>query len=67
VLHLKLALELKPAEAERLRVEAARLGLTPEDLARAALSDLLTEPSADFAVAARRVLSKNQELYKRLA
>lgn len=64
---MKLALELKPAEAERLRMEAARLGLTPEDLARAALSDLLTEPSADFAAAARRVISKNQELYKRLA
>jgi hypothetical protein len=64
---MKLALELNPAEAERLRTEATRLGLTPEDLARAALSDLLAEPAADFAVAARRVLSKNQDLYKRLA
>lgn len=64
---MKLALELNPAEAERLRTEASRLGLTPEDLARAALSDLLAEPSPDFAVAARRVLSKNQDLYKRLA
>ena len=64
---MMLALELQPAQAERLRAEAARLGLSPEDLARAALSDLLTEPAADFAAAARRVLAKNQELYKRLA
>lgn len=64
---MKLALELRPAQAERLRTEAARLGLTPEDLAHAALSDLLTEPSADFTTAARRILSKNQDLYKRLA
>lgn len=67
VLRMKLALELSPAQAEKLRIEAARLGLSPEDLARAALSDLLAEPDADFAAAARRVLAKNQELYKRLA
>jgi len=64
---MKLALELTPAQAEKLRAEAARLGLSPEDLAHAALSDLLAEPDADFAAAARRVLAKNQELYKRLA
>jgi hypothetical protein len=31
------------------------------------VSDLLAEPDADFAAAARRVLAKNRELYKRLA
>lgn len=64
---MRLAIELPAAHAERLRAEAKRLGLSPEDLARAALSDLLSIPDADFQEAARRVLTKNHELYKRLA
>jgi hypothetical protein len=64
---MKLALELSPAQAEKLHAEAARLGLSPEDLAHAAVSDLLAEPDADFAAAAHHVLAKNRELYKHLA
>ena len=45
-------IELSAAQAERLRVEAERLGLKPEELAKAA---------------AERVLKKNEELYRRLA
>jgi len=54
-------------QAERLRHEATRLGLAPEDLARAALADLLATRDDDFRRAAERVLRKNQELYQRLA
>jgi len=36
-------------------------------LAAAAVRDLLARQSADFDVAAQRVLEKNQELYRRLA
>jgi hypothetical protein len=64
---MKLAFELPPAQAAKLREEAARLGLTPEDLARAALADLLGTPDAEFRDAAARILAKNQELYRRLA
>ena len=64
---MKLAFELPEAQATRLREEATRLGLTPEDLARAALADLLGTPDTDFAAAAARVLQKNEELYRRLA
>ena len=64
---MKLAFELPPAQAEKLRAEAERLGISPEDLARAALTDLLANPDADFRAAASRVLAKNEELYKRLA
>jgi hypothetical protein len=64
---MKLALELPPAQAEKLRHEAHRLGLAPEDLARAAVLDLLSTPDAEFRAAATRVLQKNQELYRRLA
>ena len=64
---MKLAFELAPPQAEKLREEAKRLGLSPEDLARAALADLLSTPDAEFRAAADRILRKNQELYKRLA
>jgi len=64
---MKLSIDLTPAQAERLRLEAGRLGLTPEELARAAIADLLTSPAADFDAAAERVLKKNEELYRRLA
>lgn len=64
---MKLALELAPAQAEKLRQEASRLGLAPEDLARAAVLDLLGTPDSEFRAAAMRVLQKNQELYRRLA
>jgi hypothetical protein len=64
---MKLAIELPPAQADRLRAEAARLGLSPEDWARAALSDLLATPDPEFQAVAARVVAKNLELYKRLA
>jgi hypothetical protein len=67
VLHMKLALELSPAQAEKLRAEAERLGLSVEELARAALSDLLAAPDPEFQSVARRIVTKNRELYKRLA
>jgi hypothetical protein len=64
---VKLAIELSPAQIERLRQEAERLGVAVEDLARAVLADLLTTPDEDFKTAAERVLRKNEELYRRLA
>ena len=67
VLDMKLAIELPPAQADKLRAEAERLGLAPEELARAALSDLLSTADAAFQDVARRVVAKNRDLYKRLA
>ena len=64
---MRLAIELPPAQADRLRAEAERLGLSPEDLARAVLSDLLSTPDSEFQDVARRVLTKNRDLYKRLS
>jgi predicted transcriptional regulator len=64
---MKLTIDLSPAQAERLRQEAERLGLAPEDLARAAVADLLATPDGEFNNAAERVLRKNEELYRRLA
>jgi hypothetical protein len=64
---MKVSIELNKAEADRLREEAARLGVDPEDLARAALADLLRNEDEGFREAAERVLRKNEELYRRLA
>jgi hypothetical protein len=64
---MKFTIDLSAAQAERLRLEAERLGLAPEDLARAAIADLLATPGADFKKAAELVLQKNEELYRRLA
>ena len=64
---MKLTIELSPAQADRLRQEAERLGLAPEDLARAAIADLLATQDDEFKTAVERVLRKNEELYGRLA
>jgi hypothetical protein len=64
---MRFTIDLSAAQAERLRREAERLGLAPEDLARAALVDLLAGRDEDFKAAAERVLRKNEELYRRLA
>lgn len=64
---MRVAFELPPAQAERLQKEAERLGVAPDELARAALTDLLVVHDAEFEAAARRVLDRNRELYRRLA
>ena len=58
---MKVVLDLPPARAEKLQREASRLGLTPDDLARAAVSDLLAARDEDFRAAADRVLKKNRD------
>jgi len=64
---MNVAFELPDAQAEKLRREAERLGVSPTDLARAALADLLADPDEAFQAASDRVLRKNDELYRRLA
>ncbi|MCX6546115.1 MAG: DNA-binding protein [Acidobacteria bacterium] len=64
---MELAIELPAAQVARLREEAARLGVPPADLARAAVVDLLAAKDDDFRTAAERVVKKNDELYRRLA
>jgi antitoxin FitA len=52
---------------DQLRQMARQAGVSPEELARASLEDWLRQPRDDFAQAARYVLQKNAELYRRLA
>ncbi len=60
-------IELTPEQEERLKSAAAPLGLSPQELAEAAVKDLISKPASDFDDAARQVLAKNKELYDRLA
>lgn len=63
---MKVAIELPPAQAAQLDAEAKRLGVSAEELARAAITDLLAAPDAVFQEAAARIVAKNHELYRRL-
>ena len=62
-----MALQLDDVRADALRKKAERVGLEPEQLLRASVDDLIAQPDVDFDQAANRVLSKNRELYRRLA
>lgn len=64
---MQIAFELSSTEAERVREAADRLGVSSDELARAALVDLLGARDEDFRAAAEHVLRKNEELYRRLA
>jgi len=52
---------------KKLEELAERFRVAPEELVRASLEELLTRPLDDFQKITERVLTKNAELYKRLA
>ena len=64
---MTLNLELDDQQATRLQEAASRLNVSVDELAKAAINDLLAKPESDFERAAMHVLEKNVELYKRLA
>jgi predicted transcriptional regulator len=51
----------------RLKEIAARFSVTPEDLIRVSIDELLSRPEESFREAVDYVLQKNAELYRRLA
>jgi hypothetical protein len=64
---MKLSLDLTERQNEKLKLAAKSLGLRPEELAKAALNDLLDRPQEDFEEATAHALRKNKELYRRLS
>lgn len=63
-----ISITLTPEQLSDLQSVADRLNLTVEDLARAGVEDLLNRSSdGTFEDACKRLLSKNAELYHRLA
>jgi predicted transcriptional regulator len=62
-----ITISLSEEHLDRLRALAQQRQVSAEELARAALEEWLAQPREDFAAAARYVLQKNAELYRRLA
>ncbi|MBM4045894.1 MAG: DNA-binding protein [Planctomycetes bacterium] len=51
----------------KLREIADHLHVTPEELVRVSIEELLSRPEDDFQRAVKYVVEKNAELYRRLA
>lgn len=64
---MKITVEVPSNLEAQLGEVAARLNVSVNDLAEAAVRDLITRPDEEFERAASKVLSKNRELYRRLA
>lgn len=63
---MSISFDLDDEQSKRLEERARELGVARQDLAKAAVNDLLARPADDFERAAKSVLEKNRELYKRL-
>jgi post-segregation antitoxin (ccd killing protein) len=64
---MPISIDLDEEQSARLQERARELGVDVNELAKAAVNDLLSRPAEDFDRAARLVLEKNQELYRRLS
>jgi hypothetical protein len=62
-----LTISLPEDRLQQLKERAAQLRVTPEELVRASIEELLTRPAEEFQRALTYVLNKNAELYGRLA
>jgi predicted transcriptional regulator len=62
-----LTINLSDEQVKKLQELAERFHVAPDDLVRVSLEDLLTRPMDDFQKVVEYVLTKNAELYKRLA
>ena len=62
-----ITVRLEDSKVTLLREKAEKYGLTPDQFVTASIEDLLSQPEPQFEAALRRVLSKNKELYERLA
>lgn len=63
----RITVELDDAKAELLRKKAEQFGILPDQFVTASIEDLISQPDPEFEDAMRKVISKNKELYKRLA
>ena len=62
-----LTITLSEERLTQLQEVAARLQVTPEELASISIEELLTRPDETFQQAVSYVLKKNAELYQRLS
>ena len=64
---MKITLDVPTTLERELGDIAARLNVSVNDLAEAAVRDLISRPDESFDRIATKVLEKNRELYRRLA
>ena len=64
---MKLSVEITGPIEQQLAEAAKRLNVSADDLAAAAVRDLVAGLDEEFSRVAARVLKKNRELYRRLA
>ncbi len=64
---MQITIDLTSQQAEQFQQLAKSLSIPPQELVQAAIDDFLSRPAEDFHRAARYVLEKNRELYKRLS
>jgi hypothetical protein len=62
-----ITVQLDDSKAALLQEKAEKYGISLGEFVTASIEDLLTQPEPEFDAAMRKVLSKNRELYKRLA
>ncbi len=62
-----IAIPLSENHLAQLRLWAEQVGLPPEEFLRRRVEQLLDQPDDQFRQAAKYVLEKNAELYRRLA
>jgi antitoxin FitA len=62
-----ITIQLPDEYLHKLQEAAARFQVTPEELARLGIEELLSRPDEVFRQAAQYMLQKNSELYRRLA
>lgn len=64
---MAISLQLDEEQSQRLVEFAREMHVDPSELAKAAIHDLVSRPDDEFERAAKRVLDKNRELYRRLS
>lgn len=64
---MSMTIQLDDEQSRRLADVARDLQVSPAELAKAAINDLVSRQADDFERAARHVLEKNRELYRRLS
>jgi predicted transcriptional regulator len=62
-----LTISLPEDRLQQLKERAARFRIAPEELVRASIEELLSRPDEEFQRALTYVLTKNADLYRRLA
>ena len=62
-----LSINLPDDRLRALKKLSTRLNISPEELVRLSIEDILTRPEETFRGAMEYILEKNSELYQRLA